>query len=185
RNSICRGQFILVPPNPTRRSVELDSPAVDLHAGGASNRGMDGAPSPFGRSPPHHDPDFLRCAGHRRAIHARPGADHAQRAVRFLATLRELCWPFGVAPTSRSGNSLQGPGSPAAAKAAADPVSLWKNEGKNRWPRLVRGGLEALDTLYDSDLELTGFPLCLTPKIPSPESRRGPRVFVPYPSSTR
>src|SRR5207249_10826864 len=70
-----------------------------------------------------------------------------------------------VAPTSRSGNSLQRPGSPAAAKAAAGPVSLWKNEGKNRWPRSVGGGLEALDTLYDSDLELTGFPLCLTPKI--------------------
>src|SRR6266571_9391082 len=87
------GQFVLDPPDPADRSVEPDSSAVDLHAGRASTRGMDGAPSPCRRSPPHHGPDFLRCAGHRRAIHAPPGADHAHRAVRPIATLRELSWP--------------------------------------------------------------------------------------------
>jgi hypothetical protein len=82
-------------------------------------------------------------------------------------------------------NGLREPGSRAAAKTAADPVSLWKNEGKNRRHQPVRGGLEAPDALYDSHLKLTGFSLCLTLKIPGPESRRGLPIFVPYPSSTR
>jgi hypothetical protein len=29
-------------------------------------------------------------------------------------------------------------------------LSLWKNEGKIRFPGAVKGGLEAVDTLYDS-----------------------------------
>jgi hypothetical protein len=73
----------------------------------------------------------------------------------------------------------------AVANTGLGHVSLWKNEGKNRQPGGVRGGLNGLDTLYDSEQELTGFPLCLTLKIPSPESRRGLPIFVPYPSSTR
>jgi hypothetical protein len=68
---------------------------------------------------------------------------------------------------------------------AADRVSIWKNEGKNRSPKPVKGGLKAPDTLYDSKQELTGFPLCLSLKIPSPESRRALPIFVPYPFSTR
>src|SRR5713101_1594829 len=179
------GQFVLDPPDPADRSMEPDPSAVDLHAGRASNRGMDGAPSPRRRSPPHHDPDFLRCARHRRTIHLRPGADHAHVAVRPIATRQELSRPAIWASEAALENSFQEQGSPAAAKAAADPVSLWKNEGKNRWRQPLKGGLGALDTLYDSHLKLTGFPLCLTLKIPSPESRRGPRIFVPYPSSTR
>ena len=114
-----------------------------------------------------------------------PGADHAHVAVRPIATRQELSRPAIWASEAALENSFQEQGSPAAAKAAADPVSLWKNEGKNRWRQPLKGGLGALDTLYDSHLKLTGFPLCLTLKIPSPESRRGPRIFVPYPSSTR
>jgi hypothetical protein len=45
------------------------------------------------------------------------------------------------------------------------PVSLWKNEGKNRSARIVKGGLDAFDRLYDSKQKLTGFPPCLTVKI--------------------
>jgi len=114
-----------------------------------------------------------------------PGADHAHVAVRPIATRQELSRPAIWASEAALENSFQEQGSPAAAKAAADPVSLWKNEGKNRSRHPLRGGFEALDALYDSHLKLTGFPLCLTLKIPSPESRRGPRIFVPYPSSTR
>ena len=36
---------------------------------------------------------FFRCACHRRAIHLRPGADHARRPVRPIATRRELSRP--------------------------------------------------------------------------------------------
>jgi hypothetical protein len=78
-----------------------------------------------------------------------------------------------------------GAGFQAAANSAADRVSIWKNEGKNRSRGSVGGGMEAIDTLYDSHQELTGFPHCLTPKIHSRESRRRPRIFVRYPSSTR
>jgi hypothetical protein len=45
-----------------------------------------------------------------------------------------------------------------AEKTAGGHVSLWKNEGKNRWRESFRGGLKALDTLYDSKPKLTGFP---------------------------
>jgi hypothetical protein len=38
----------------------------------------------------------------------------------------------------------------ASAASAACLVSLWKNEGKNRRPRPVKGGLKGFDTLYDS-----------------------------------
>jgi hypothetical protein len=65
------------------------------------------------------------------------------------------------------------------------PVSLWKNERKNRSREPVKGGFQGPDELYDSHLKLTGIPPCLTLKIRSPESRRVPRIFVPYPSSTR
>ena len=70
-------------------------------------------------------------------------------------------------------------------EVAVSRVSLWKNEGKKRWRESFRGGLKGPDTLYDSKPKLTGFPLCLTLKIRSPESRRGLPIFVPYPSSTR
>jgi hypothetical protein len=50
-------------------------------------------------------------------------------------------------------------------KESAQPVSLWKNEGKNRSGRPVKGGLDAPDRLYDSEQKLTGFPPCLTVKI--------------------
>jgi hypothetical protein len=73
----------------------------------------------------------------------------------------------------------------APADSAADLLSHWKNEGKNPSRHPLRGGFEAPDTLYDSHLKLTGFSLCLTLKIPNPESRRGLPIFVPYPSSTR
>jgi hypothetical protein len=76
-------------------------------------------------------------------------------------------------------------GSVALAKTAISRVSLWKNEGKKGWRESFRGGLKGPDTLYDSKPKLTGFPLCLTLKIRSPESRRSPRTFVPYPSSMR
>jgi hypothetical protein len=76
-------------------------------------------------------------------------------------------------------------GSMAVAKTPVSRVSLWKNEGKKRWRESFRGGLKGPDTLYDSKPKLTGFPLCLTLKIRSPESRRGLPIFVPYPSSTR
>jgi hypothetical protein len=64
-------------------------------------------------------------------------------------------------------------------------LSIWKNEGKNSFPRPVKGGFEGPDALYDSQPELTGFPTCLTLKTRSPESRRRRRIFAPYPSSTR
>jgi hypothetical protein len=73
----------------------------------------------------------------------------------------------------------------SAERVPVGRVSLWKNEGKNRWPESFRGGLKAPDTLYDSKPKLTGFPLCLTLKIRSPESRRALPIFVRYPSSTR
>ncbi len=74
-------------------SLEPDPFAVDLHAGDAPTRRMDGAPSPGRGSSPHHDPDFLRCACRRRAVHSGPGADHAHRLVRPLAPRRELSRP--------------------------------------------------------------------------------------------
>ncbi len=52
-----------------------------------------------------------------------------------------------------------------AEATAAGGVSLWKNEGKKGWRESFRGGLKAPDTLYNSKLKLSGFPLCLTPKI--------------------
>jgi hypothetical protein len=37
------------------------------------------------------------------------------------------------------------------------PLSDWKNKGKNPSRKPVKGGFAALDALYDSDSELTGF----------------------------
>ena len=100
------------PPDPADRSMEPDSSAVDLHAGRAPDRSMDGAPSPRRRSPPHHDPDFLRCACHRRAVHLRPGADHAHGAVRPIATLRESFRPVVCGSWKRAWKGLPGAGFP-------------------------------------------------------------------------
>ena len=36
------------------------------------------------RPPPHHDPAFHRCAGHRRTVHAAAGTDHARGRVRSM-----------------------------------------------------------------------------------------------------
>jgi hypothetical protein len=63
---------------------------------------------------------------------------------------------------SDSDQRASGTASLAAAKNAADRVSLWKNEGKIGSGKPVKGGLDAPDTLYDSEPKLTGFPLCLT-----------------------
>jgi hypothetical protein len=165
-DAVGRGQLVLDPSDPAGRSLEPDPSAVDLHVDHGSARRMAGA-SPSGRrSPPHHDPDFLRRAGYRRAVHVASGADHARRCVRSVATLARAV--FG-----------------AVARGLACPVSLWKNEGKNRSLAPVKGGFGGPDELYDSQPKLTGFPPCLTLKIRSPESRRDPRIFVPYPSSTR
>src|SRR6266436_9443753 len=54
-DGVGRRQFVLDPPDPADRSMEPDSSAVDLHAGHAPTRGMDGAPPPCRRSPPHQD----------------------------------------------------------------------------------------------------------------------------------
>jgi len=48
---------------------------------------------PRRRPSPHHDPDFFRCAYRRRAVHTGPGADHAHRPFRPIATRRELSRP--------------------------------------------------------------------------------------------
>src|ERR1019366_3488518 len=80
------GQFVLDPSDPADRLLEPDPFAGDLHAGDGSTRRLEGAPASGRRSSPRHDPDFLRCAGYRRAVRAAPGADHAHRAVRPLAT---------------------------------------------------------------------------------------------------
>ena len=107
------------------------SPVVDLHAGDAAARRLDGAPT-SGRPPsPHHALAVRRCARDRGAVHAGPGADHARRRVRQLARV----------PVA---------GFEAAAASLADRVSLWKNEEKNRARWSVKGGFSAPDALYDS-----------------------------------
>src|SRR5258708_23239152 len=124
-------QFVLDPSDPVARSLEPDPPAVDLHAGDAAARRLDGAP-PSGRpSSPHHALAVRRCARDRRAVHAGPGADHARRRVRQLARVPVAGF---VAPPA----------------SLADRVSLWKNEGKNRARWSVKGGFSAPDALYDS-----------------------------------
>ena len=70
-------------------------------------------------------------------------------------------------------------------KAQIFSVSLWKNEGKNRFRNPLGGGLESHDALYDSKHQLSGIPFCPTKKMISPASRQGRPIFVPYPSSTR
>jgi hypothetical protein len=171
----CGHQFVLDPSDPAARAVEPDPSVVDLHAGGASARGVAGACAPRRRSPPHHDHDLFRSACYRRIVHAAAGADHAFGDI----------WPIAAGcktPLARSLSHLETATSEGPAEGL---VSLWKNEGKIRARRPVRGGLDGLDTLYDSHQEFSGLPLCLTLKIRSPESRRRLPIFVPYPSSTR
>src|SRR5450631_2607937 len=153
------GQFVLDPPDPAGRSVEPDPSAVDLYAGDASARRVEGTPSPGCRSSPHHDFHFFRGACDRWAVHAAAGADHAQRRVWSVIALKKRGPARGVfvakpAPPERLQRLLPWP----ARRGIAGLVSLWKNEGKIRLRGAVRGGLGTVDTLYDSDQELTGFP---------------------------
>src|SRR5450631_769932 len=117
------GQFVLDPSDPAARSVEPDPPAVALYAGGASARCMDGAPSPGRRSSPHHDPDFFRGAGDRRAVYAAAGADHAQRRIWVLTrplenAVRREAFSFRNRPR-RSASSHRFHGSRKGASAAS------------------------------------------------------------------
>jgi hypothetical protein len=52
-----------------------------------------------------------------------------------------------------------------------------------RWP--TRGGLNARDALYDSKQKLTGNHPCPILMTTSRGSRLRPRIFVPFPFSTR
>jgi hypothetical protein len=53
----------------------------------------------------------------------------------------------------------------ARGKPPLSRVSIWKNEEKNRWLELLRGGFNGCDALYDSKQKLTGNHPCLIPKI--------------------
>src|SRR5260370_39272910 len=55
-------QFVLDPSDPVARSLEPDPPAVDLHAGDAAARRLDGAPPSVHPSSPHHALPFPRRA---------------------------------------------------------------------------------------------------------------------------
>ncbi len=134
-------------------------------------------------SSPHHDFRFSRVRW------SSPGCSHYCRdgsCTRSCLVIEKRCRNRGVSG-AETGAASEVPttGSVAAQKSPVGLVSLWKNEGKNHRRKSFRGGLEGPDTLYNSELKLTGFPLCLNLKIRSPESRRRPRTFVPYPSSTR
>ena len=169
-------QFVLDPPDQAAGPFEPDPSAVDFHAGDAPARRLAGASPRVVGSPPRHD---------RRFSPARWSSPGCSRCCRGGSCTRS----FSALERPASGGGFSGPVSKAGFEARAAsrccPVSHWKNEGKNPVSEPVKGGFQALDTLYDFDSELTGFPLCLTLKIRSPESRRRLPIFVPFPSSTR
>ena len=118
----------------------------------------------------------LRARG---AVHAGPGTAHAQRLVRPIATAGKGCRRRAVFVLGAdSAENVPTAVCTAAARNAAGLVSLWKNEGKNRSRKPVRGGLEAVDTLYEFLAKIDRIP-------PLSDSENTPPGEPPAPSDIR
>ena len=122
------------------------------------------------RSSPHHDLDFHRRAGDRRAVHAGSGADHARGRFRPLARLRK------AGSGKRFSRTVPAAVFGVAATRCRGPrKSLEKRREKPLCRNPFRVVLKPPMRYMILEQELTGFPLCLTLKIS--QARRAAGAF--------
>lgn len=79
--------------------------------------------------------------------------------VRFASLPRDAGERAGFGAIRRTLRGFRRARPKAAQGGASDVLSYWKNGRKKRFPRGGKGGYHTPDALYDSQLNLTGFPL--------------------------